>query len=42
MTLWLPALYIAFTSYNPEIVRVQIALLIGEAGRLCRILHLLR
>lgn len=29
MTLWLPALYIAFTSYNPEIVRVQIALLIG-------------
>lgn len=29
MTMWLPALYVAFTSYNPEIVRVQIALLIG-------------
>ncbi|QSF44830.1 spore germination protein [Paenibacillus tianjinensis] len=29
MTLWLPALYVAFTSYNPEIVRVQIALLIA-------------
>ncbi|WP_151733656.1 spore germination protein ['Paenibacillus yunnanensis' Narsing Rao et al. 2020] len=29
LTLWLPALYVAFTSYNPEIVRVQIALLIA-------------
>ncbi|OMF92391.1 spore germination protein [Paenibacillus sp. FSL R7-0273] len=29
MTLWLPALYVAFTSYNPEIIRVQIALLIA-------------
>ncbi|WP_310833423.1 spore germination protein [Paenibacillus pedocola] len=29
MTLWLPALYVAFASYNPEIVRVQIALLIA-------------
>jgi spore germination protein KA len=29
MTLWLPALYVSFTSYNPEIVRVQIALLIA-------------
>lgn len=29
MTLWLPALYVAFTSFNPEIVRVQIALLIA-------------
>ena len=29
MTLWLPAMYVAFTSYNPEIVRVQIALLIA-------------
>lgn len=29
LTMWLPALYVAFTSYNPEIVRVQIALLIG-------------
>lgn len=29
MTLWLPALYVAFSSYNPEIIRVQIALLIA-------------
>ncbi|MDF9840034.1 MULTISPECIES: spore germination protein [unclassified Paenibacillus] len=29
MTLWLPALYVVFTSYNPEIIRVQIALLIA-------------
>ncbi|MFF2911733.1 spore germination protein [Paenibacillus sp. NPDC057934] len=29
MTLWLPALYVAFTSYNPEIIRVQIALLVA-------------
>jgi hypothetical protein len=29
MTLWLPALYVAFASYNPEFVRVQIALLIA-------------
>ncbi|WP_310551072.1 spore germination protein [Paenibacillus glufosinatiresistens] len=29
ITLWLPALYVAFTSYNPEIVRIQIALLIA-------------
>lgn len=42
MTLWLPALYIAFTSYNPEIVRVQIALLIGEAVLRCLILLLSR
>jgi spore germination protein len=29
MTLWLPALYVTLTSYNPEIIRVQIALLIS-------------
>lgn len=29
MTLWLPALYVTLTSYNPEIIRVQIALLIA-------------
>ncbi|AIQ38308.1 spore gernimation protein GerA [Paenibacillus sp. FSL R5-0345] len=29
MTLWLPAVYVTLTSYNPEIVRVQVALLIS-------------
>ncbi len=29
MTLWLPAIYVTLTSYNPEIVRVQVALLIS-------------
>ncbi|GGF86844.1 spore germination protein [Paenibacillus albidus] len=29
MTLWLPALYVALTSYNPEIIRIQITLLIA-------------
>ncbi|MEK3750364.1 spore germination protein [Paenibacillus sp. FSL E2-8871] len=29
MTLWLPAIYVTLTSYNPEIIRVQVALLIS-------------
>lgn len=29
MTLWLPAIYVTITSYNPEVIRVQIALLIA-------------
>lgn len=29
MTLLIPALYVAFTSYNPEIMRIQIALLVA-------------
>jgi spore germination protein KA len=29
MTLWLPAIYVTLTAYNPEIIRVQVALLIS-------------